>query len=232
MLTNSNYALIFIIIGLFLFNSLKGAASSEFKEICLSLEHLSDSSFYESFPYDKFAKVSIIENPKFLNNQFDIISDMNRNPVKVVNGIFDTYLEKSINDTFLFDILNKNISIGEMYSKSNSFINDTSFVFREFGDKILGAAHQELETFANNNIVHRNSFEYKFLERRLADNKYIIDAPMSNMRKGIMHLKNRNFAYLIKRVWGDYPFICVLTGLVILFMLLVFYKLIRKFFIA
>lgn len=188
----------------------------------------SDSLFYAEFPYERFATKEYIKNIKGLNQQFEILTEKNRQPDVILKGIFDAYIKNVEQDSFSYHRMIEDIALSEIYLKSNTFLNDTSFVFRQFGGSLMDVIAQQTKDALSSEQINKNDFGFKYIKKRLDENQYKIDVKMPNWEKGLMHVRNNNYGYVVDRVWGDYPLFCILGLVLVLFTLVGFVTVLKK----
>lgn len=191
----------------------------------------SDSLFQVEFPYQQFATKEYIGDVKGLNQQFEILIKKDRQPDVILKGIFDAYVKNTEQDSFSYERILEDIALSEIYLKSNTFLNDTSFVFRQFGGKLMDVISQQVKGALSSGEISKEDFGFKYIKKRLDENQYKIDVEMPNWEKGLMHAENSNYTYLIDRVWGDYPIFCIL-GLVLGVITLIGFYTVLTFFIG
>jgi hypothetical protein len=225
----SSWSFFIMITLLFLQNQL--LANDALIKIHDEAKEKSDSLFYVEFPYQQFTTKEYIKNIKGLNQQFEVLAKKSRQADVILKGIFDAYVKNTEEDSFSYTRIIEEIAVSELYLKSNTFLNDTSFVFRQFGGKLMDVISLQVKDALLAKEINKNDFGFKYIKQRLDENQYKIDVEMQNWEKGLMHADNNNYTYLIDRVWGDYPMFCIL-GLALGIITLIGFYTILTFFIG
>ena len=218
----------FIMIPLLLLQN-QSLAHDDLMKVYDESKEKSDSLFHAEFPYQQFATKEYIGDIKGLNKQFEILTKKDRQPDVILKGIFDAYVKNTEQDSFSYDRILGDIALSEIYLKSNTFLNDTSFVFRQFGGKLMDVISQQVKTALSSGEINKDDFGFKYIKKRLDENQYKIDVEMANWEKGLMHADNSNYKYLLNRVWGDYPKFCILGLVLGLITLVGFYRVLILF---
>lgn len=225
----SSYFRSFVIIFIFLFFQNQLLANDAFVKAYDNAKEKEDSLFYEEFPYEQFATKEYLNDIKGLNQQFDILTERGRQPDVILKGIFDAYVKDVGQDSFSYERVIEDIALSEVYLKSNTFLNDTSFVFRQFGGSLMDIISLKVKNSLSANEINKEDFGFKYIKKRLDENQYKIDVEMPNWEKGLMHVGNNNYGYVIDRVWGDYPLFCIFGLLLGLITLVGFYTVLKFF---
>lgn len=169
-----------------------------------------DEAFLNQFPYLEYLKEFSIKNLNVLEEHRQYLSENGRDGDNFLFNLCETYLEvHPVDPTDLQDTKEK-IKIGETFLRLDGVL---SSVYPAMGDFLLSMVAEAVQEGIQNEQLNPRQFDVKYLVERLEDNLYVIDIPLSNKAKFLLHAKKGNWGYIWSRVRARYleEFILLLT---------------------
>lgn len=210
------YTILFVLFGVVV-----SAKGNYLKSYLIESNDLTNENFLDKISFEEIFKLTLSNTTNYEEIE-KLLIDHNRN----IDAFFLQLAERKIeidpteinNKTNLLDYLD----LGEFLIKHDS---------REFqiaSDIILGTLAEKLNKGFKEGDLQKSDQEIMNIVEKLKAHQYGVSVPVSNMEKGIHHLKEGNLNYIWSRLWFDYPILCIIGILILLFVMYYIVKKIKK----
>ena len=162
-----------------------------------------DSSF-KKFPFAQYAAKVDVGDVKTLEKERRALQASGYDDELFVKNFLSWYLSS---DTFRIENLDhvyQLLELGETFLLSGRILEDSTFLYETLSDMIFTQVAASIKQGVETGQIDRNDPEVIFWIKTLASHQYLINFRISDIEKGIYHLKTGNFTYLFKRVWTDH----------------------------
>lgn len=184
---------------------------------CEAKKELGDSLFLLEFPYGEY--VAALGHPKVkeIERHRQTLNNHERDGTEIIKEALKRYFSKNVMHPADFQALCHQISLAEHLLNAGQYMDDPDYLYADSGDKFMSQLTKEVERQARADSL--SGFERDYLAARLEENKYTPNMPISDWEKLSINLKQGNYGYIWKRIWGRYryPFLALVgVGLLIL----------------
>lgn len=191
---------------------LVGINQSKALDVATYCKTLSNPSLAESsFPYALYLQETNLMNILALENDRKTLATYKIDGTTIFSKVIDTYIKHKSRSFANLDSLAAFVAIGERFMLSSQYIDDTTYFYSAYGDKMLSMATDTLENAIKNKRVELNNKKVLLLVNRLEENKFRFNFPASDMEKAWSNFEKGNFSYLWRRLSGRYFWQFILT---------------------
>lgn len=170
-----------------------------------SAAQLRQTSFIDQFPFQDYVEylsetsvASLVKDIEFLQEHegpVDLFLDS-------IHALQLRHIQLNPDD---YDFMLGHLRTGEMLLQLDGI--KKGFVFPAFGDLMLQSLSTHIDKgFAEKSYKPANR-EIQYIIKRLRENKFFVNVPVSDWQKGFDHLKSGNFSYLFRKVRLKQPFL-------------------------
>lgn len=185
-------------------------------------QELSQEDFLASFPYGQFLAQEKERPVKYYEEVERLLTDYQR-PA----GPFFLRLAEEQLISEPIDLNDKKQLLDQLHL-GQFLVQHEEREFQIASDIVLEHLAEHLEQGFQQGILQKTDAEIMYLVRELKRHEYGVSIPVSDLEKGLHHLREGNLQYIWSRLWFDHPILCV-VGITFLFLLLhLLIKKIRK----
>lgn len=181
-------------------------------------------TFLQTFPFSEYAQFLSEATPANLVTDIEFLT-ANDGPVDLfldsIHSLQMAYIHQNPDD---YDFFLQQLRMGETLLQLDGI--KKGFVFPAYGDLILQSLTTHLDESLSEKLYKPSHEEIQYLVRRLRENKFFVNIPVSDWQKGMDHLKSGRLGYLFRKVRLKQPtlfygsimaiFLFVGTGLFVL----------------
>lgn len=162
-----------------------------------SIQQLSDPSFIHQFPFEQYSS-TLTESPASLFvKDIDLLDERQGAVHEFMDSVNWRLMQKIQKDPGDYQYMLSCLRLGEALMHLDGM---KSFIYPAFGDLILQGLTTRLDEGLAEGSYSAKDKEVQYLIRRLRENRFFVNVPVSDWDKGFDHLKNGNFTYLLRKV--------------------------------
>ncbi len=163
-----------------------------------SAAQVQDTNFLHTFPFPEYVQFLSEATPANLVKDIDFL-DTHQGPVDLfLDSIHALQMQYVVENPKDYDYLLKQLRMGETLLQLDGI--KKGFIFPAYGDLMLQSLSTHLDKGLSNQLYKPSDEELQYLVRRLRENKFFVNVPVSDWQKGLDHLKSGNLGYLIRKV--------------------------------
>ncbi len=195
--------LLFFIGSLFL--SISGFAGDKFDlEVYVDeTDSIPDSIFFSQFPYGDYLAKKGMPSLKKLEAHRKYLENAGRDPEKFLSLLVNQYTH---NPPLSPDQLNH---YSEMIRLAESFYNVKGILTTTYpilADELFSLCGATLDKQLKEEQLSKDNEEVAYLVKRLEENKYIVNVPVSTWEKFQVHFWSGNWDYILDRMATRHPY--------------------------
>jgi hypothetical protein len=154
--------------------------------------------FLQDFPFPDYLQFLSEASLAHFVEDIDFIA-LHKGPVdEFLDSLYalqQAYLQDHPND---YDYMLRQLRMGETLLQLDGI--KKGFIFPAFGDLMLQSLATQLDHGLANQQYQPSNGDVQYLIRRLRENKFFVNVPVSDWQKGFDHLKSGNWGYLFRKV--------------------------------
>lgn len=188
------------------------------EEYLIESQHLTENDFIHGIAFEEVAILTSSNNLTYEQIE-TCLTDHHRDPGSFFLQFAEQIIKITPVDINEISNLTQHLTLGKFLAKHER---------REFkiaSDIILGNLADQLNKGFEDGDLAKSNLPIMAIVETLKAYQYGVSIPVSNMEKGLHHLKKGNIGYIWSRLWFDYPYWCILG---ILTLLILFYYLIKR----
>jgi hypothetical protein len=174
---------------------------------------LSETAFLAEFPYQQLLQQQPAPSlQEYENWERQLIAQD-----RPVGAFFLALVEQQV-ATVPLDV-NDLPQLQQRFTLGEFLVAHDERAFQIGSDIIFENLAETLEQGYQQEILDKSNTDYRALVDALKNYEYGVSIPVSDIEKGMHHLKEGNWRYIWSRLWFDHPFLCVLgiaVGLLLL----------------
>lgn len=163
-----------------------------------SAAQVRQASFLQTFPFPEYTEFLSEATPANLVMDIEFLAS-HEGPVDLfldsIHSLQMAYVREHPED---FDYILRQLRMGETLLQLDGI--KKGFIFPAYGDLILQSITTHLDKGLSDRLYKSSNEEVQYIVRRLRENKFFVNVPVSDWQKGVDHLKSGNFGYLLRKV--------------------------------
>jgi len=164
---------------------------------------LQDSSF-EAFPFDQFSQAISIFDLAQLTAAKKALDGQNLNGGRFLSEYLEYYLRTtppSLSDPDQIDSL---LLLGTQFLGAGAVVDDPKYWFQTYADRIFTVITQIIQQHLDEGSLTPENIDTQRWMRYLEYHQYLFRIEISDVEKGLHHMEQGNWSYLMERVWEDH----------------------------
>ena len=164
---------------------------------------LQDSSF-QAFPFDQFAQeVSIFELAR-LTAAKKALDGQNLDGGRFLSEYLEYYLRTIPPNLSNPDQIDSLLLLGTQFLGAGTVAEDPKYWFQTYADRIFTTITEEIQQDLDQGTSTPKDSNVQRWMRYLEHHQYLFRVEISDVEKGLHHIDQGNWSYLMGRVWEDH----------------------------
>ncbi|MGH1336712.1 MAG: hypothetical protein ACRBFS_11335 [Aureispira sp.] len=182
----------------------KSVHANDFEKQLLANKALSDEAFLDAFLYKDFLKAVPTKEIKYYEAAERLLKDYQRPVAPFFLQLVEEQLVYEPTDIQNQAQLLDRLALGKF------LVERTEREFQIASDVVFEDLAEQLEQGFQKGILQKEDATLMYLVEELKAQEYGVSIPVSDLEKGLYHLKRGNVQYIWSRLWFDHPVLCIL----------------------
>ncbi len=164
---------------------------------------LQDSSF-QAFPFDQFAQeISIFELGQ-LSAAKKALDGQNLDGGQFLSEYLEYYLRTTPPNLSNTDQIDSLLLLATQFHGAGAVADDPNYWFQTYADRIFTTIAQIIQQHLDKGTLIPEDINTQRWMRYLEYHQYLFRIEISDVEKGLHHMEQGNWSYLMERVWEDH----------------------------
>ena len=169
----------------------------------LANKDLSDEAFLEAFSYEELLKVPNEKTTKYYEELERLLNDYQRPAAPFFLQLAEQQVSSDPIDYKKQQELLRQLEFGQF------LVQRAAREFQIASDVVFEHLAEHIEQGFKQGELDPSDTTILYLVDALKAQEYGVSIPVSDLQKGIHHLKKGNLQYIWSRLWFDHPMLCV-----------------------